>query len=146
VSNDTDFIQLIQEYSHVKVWNPIKKEYLRAPDDYDYVTWKSLRGDGSDNIPGIQGVGDKTASDLASDPNKLSEFLHVEAHASQFQRNYELISFRKWSEDERSELTSSAPSQNWQDVKRVFEDYGFKSITKEESWEKFLKSFDVLWG
>jgi len=146
VSNDTDFIQLIQEYSHIKVWNPIKKEYLKAPDDYDYVTWKSLRGDGSDNIPGIQGVGDKTASDLASDPNKLSEFLRIEAHASQFQRNYELISFRKWSEDERSELTSSAPSQNWQDVKRVFEDYGFKSITKEESWEKFLKSFDVLWG
>jgi len=146
VSNDTDFIQLIQEYSHIKVWNPIKKEYLKAPDDYDYVTWKSLRGDGSDNIPGIQGVGDKTASDLASDPNKLSEFLRIEAHASQFQRNYELISFRKWSEDERSELTSSAPSQNWQDVKRVFEDYGFKSITKEESWEKFLTSFDVLWG
>jgi len=146
VSNDTDFIQLIQEYSHVKIWNPIKKEYLKAPDDYDYVTWKSLRGDGSDNIPGIQGVGDKTASDLASDPNKLSEFLCVRSHASQFQRNYELISFRKWSEDERSELTSSTPSQNWQDVKRVFEDYGFKSITKEESWEKFLKSFDVLWG
>jgi len=72
--------------------------------------------------------------------------LRIEAHASQFQRNYELISFRKWSEDERSELTSSAPSQNWQDVKRVFEDYGFKSITKEESWEKFLTSFDVLWG
>lgn len=146
VSNDTDFIQLIQEYSHVKVWNPIKKEFLEAPSDYDYITWKSLRGDGSDNIPGIRGIGDKTAADLASDPEKLSEFLSNDINSSQFQRNYELISFRKWSDDERPELTSSSPSQNWQDVKDVFEGYGFKSITKEGSWEKFTKTFDTLWG
>lgn len=146
VSNDTDFIQLIQEYSHVKVWNPIKKEFLESPNDYDYITWKSLRGDGSDNIPGIRGIGDKTAADLASDPEKLSNFLSDDINSSQFQRNYELISFRKWSDDERLELTSSSPSQSWQDVKDVFEGYGFKSITKEGSWEKFTKTFDQLWG
>jgi 5'-3' exonuclease len=146
VSNDTDFIQLIQEYSHVKVWNPIKKEFLESPNDYDYITWKSLRGDGSDNIPGIRGIGDKTAADLASDPEKLSNFLSDDINSSQFQSNYELISFRKWSDDERLELTSSSPSQSWQDVKDVFEGYGFKSITKEGSWEKFTKTFDQLWG
>ena len=145
-SNDSDFTQLIQEYSHVKVWNPIKKEFLTAPSDYDYVTWKSLRGDGSDNVPGIPGVGDKLASEIASDPDRLAAFLSNESNAQQFQRNYDLISFRKWSDEEAMEMTSSNPEKNWQEVKDLFESYGFKSITKEESWLKFVGAFDTLWG
>lgn len=146
VSNDTDFIQLIQEYSHVKVWNPIRKEFLEAPRDYDYITWKALRGDGSDNIPGIPGIGDKTAADLASDPDSLTRFLDDPVHAAQFTRNHELISFRSWSEDERMEMTSSFPETNWNIVKECFESHGFKSIVKEGSWEKFIGSFNPLWG
>lgn len=146
VSNDTDFIQLIQEYSHVKVWNPIRKEFLEAPRDYDYVTWKALRGDGSDNIPGIPGIGDKTAAELASDPDTLARFLNDPDHAAQFTRNHELISFRSWSEDERMEVTSSFPEANWTAVKECFEGHGFKSIVKDGSWEKFIGSFDTLWG
>jgi 5'-3' exonuclease len=146
VSNDSDFIQLIQQYSHVKVWNPIKKEYLEAPSDYDYITWKSLRGDGSDNIPGIPGVGDKTAADLAMDPDKLAKFLGDPDNAAQFQRNYDLIAFRKWSEDERLETTATSPVEGWHNVKSVFDDYGFKSIVKDAAWQNFTASFDTLWG
>ena len=146
VSNDTDFIQLIQKYSNVKVWNPIKKEFLSAPEAYDYVTWKALRGDGSDNVPGIPGIGDKIASDLASDPDRLAEFLADPGHASQFERNYELISFREWSDPERMEMTSTVPTKSWEAVKHVFDDYGFKSLTKDESWQKYVGSFDHLWG
>ena len=146
VSNDSDFIQLIQEYSHVKVWNPIKKEFLEAPRDYDYVTWKSLRGDGSDNVPGIPGVGDKSASEIASDPDRLAAFLSDESNARQFQRNYDLISFRKWSDEDAMDMTSSSPEKNWQEVSDVFSSLGFKSIVKEGSWSKFINSFDVMWG
>lgn len=146
VSNDSDFIQLIQEYSHVKVWNPIKKQFLEAPDAYDYVTWKSLRGDGSDNIPGIPGVGDKTAEDLARNPEKLSEFLSERSNADHFCRNHELISFQHWTEDERMEMTSTSPRKDWDYVKDVFEGYGFKSMTKDDSWKKFVETFDMLWG
>ena len=146
VSNDSDFIQLIQEYSHVKVWNPIKKEFLEAPRDYDYVTWKSLRGDGSDNISGIPRIGDKTASEIASDPDKLSAFLTNPSNAQHFQRNYELISFRRWSDKDAMDMTSSSPEKNWQEVSDVFSSLGFKSIVKEGSWSKFINSFDVVWG
>jgi len=146
VSNDTDFIQLIQKYQHVKVWNPIKKEFLEAPEEYDYITWKSLRGDGSDNIPGIPGIGDKTAASIASDPEKLEKFLSDEDNARQFQRNYELISFTSWTEEQRMEMTSSFPEKNWDEVKVSFDSFGFKSITKEESWKKFTEAFDYLWG
>jgi len=146
VSNDTDFIQLIQEFSHVKVWNPIKKEFLEAPDAYDYVTWKSLRGDGSDNIPGIPGIGDKTAADIASDHEKLKNFLSEEKNCSVFSRNHELISFKRWSEQEMMEMTSSSPNVGWDHVRDVFEEYGFKSMTKDDSWKKFTETFDRLWG
>lgn len=146
VSNDTDFIQLIQEYPHVKVWNPIRKEYLESPSDYDYVTWKALRGDGSDNVPGIPGIGDKTAAEIASDPDRLAEFLSAPDNASQFSRNHELISFRKWSDGEQTEMTSTSPTENWSVVKSTFESYGFKSIVKDESWNKFVDAFANLWG
>lgn len=146
VSNDTDFIQLIQEYSHVKVWNPIKKEYLKAPDDYDYITWKSLRGDGSDNIPGIPGIGDKIAAEIASNPDKLAKFLDDAQNAAQFTRNHNLISFRRWTEDERIEMTSSVSQKNWDDVQAVFNSHGFKSITRDESWTKYVQCFEHLWG
>lgn len=146
VSNDTDFIQLIQQYSHVKVWNPIRKEFLEAPIDYDYVTWKALRGDGSDNIPGIPGIGDKTAADIASDPDRLAMFLADPGNASQFSRNHELISFRRWTEEERMEMTSTLPEKNWDDVRAAFDSYGFKSMTKEEAWPKYVGSFESLWG
>jgi DNA polymerase-1 len=146
VSNDTDFTQLIQQYSHVKVWNPIKKEFLEAPEGYEYVTWKALRGDGSDNIPGIPGIGDKTAAELASDPEKLAEFLSDETNAAQFTRNYELISFQQWTDEDMTKMTSTSPSKDWEFIKEIFSGYGFNSIVKEESWKKFVDSFDRLWG
>jgi 5'-3' exonuclease len=146
VSNDTDFIQLLQKFNHVKIWNPIKKEYAEAPAEYDYVTWKSIRGDGSDNIPGIPGVGDKTAANLSSDPEKLAKFLSDPERATTFQRNYDLISFKEWSDEERVEMTCSSPSKNWDSVKSSFSNFGFNSITKEGSWEKFVASFDYLFG
>ena len=146
ISNDSDFTQLLQEFQHVKVWNPVKKEFVAAPEEYDYVTWKALRGDGSDNIPGIPGVGDKKASDIASDPERLAEFLSDPSHAAQFQRNYTLISFRKWSDEEALEMTSSVSTKEWEIIKQTFENYGFKSITKDETWKKFISTFEHLWG
>ena len=59
VSSDSDFIQLLESPT-VKLWNPVKKKFL---DQWpvDYVMWKALKGDMTDNIPGIKGVGEKRA-------------------------------------------------------------------------------------
>lgn len=72
-SSDSDFIQLLVN-ENVELWNPVKKKFI---DEWhvDYLTWKGLKGDPTDNIPGIKGVGAKTATKLASDPDLLEEFL-----------------------------------------------------------------------
>lgn len=145
VSTDTDFIQALQEFPHISLYNPVKKIFVNSP-DHPYVTWKALRGDSSDNIPGIPGVGDKTAEKLACDPELLTEFLSDPIKAATFQRNYDLISFRTWTEDEKMEMTSTSPVQDWNSVKDAFADMGFHSITKEGSWQKFVKPFESLWG
>ena len=145
VSSDTDFIQLLQEHDNLRIYNPVQKKFVEAP-DYPYVTWKALRGDPTDNIPGVPGVGDKTADKLASDPELLAEFITRPDVEPVFTRNYDLIRFKDWSPEEVELMTSSSPVKDWQAVKDVFEGYGFNSMVKDESWHKFMSSFDNLWG
>lgn len=145
VSSDTDFIQLLQEHDNLRIYNPVQKKFVEAP-DYPYVMWKALRGDPSDNIPGVPGIGDKTADKLASDPELLAEFITRPDVQPVFTRNYELIQFKEWSPEEVDLMTSSSPAKDWQAVKNVFEGYGFNSMVKDESWHKFTSSFDNLWG
>ena len=51
ISSDTDFYQLFNTCDNVKIFNPVQKKYI-PPVDFDYVRWKSLKGDPSDNISG----------------------------------------------------------------------------------------------
>lgn len=145
VSNDSDFTQLVGEFSHVSVYNPMLKKYVEES-PYDYVTWKALRGDGSDNIPGIPGCGDKTAAEVASDPQKLQEYLSDPERLSIFERNYKLISFIEWSAEESTLVTCSQPEKDWEGIKEAFTAWGFNSMTKEPAWMKFTSTFDQLWG
>ena len=146
VSSDSDFTQLLQTRPNLRLYNPVRDEFVEAPADYDYVTWKALRGDSSDNIPGVPGVGDKTAEKIASDPDKLAEFVSRPDVAPVFSRNYDLIRFTEWSDADTAAMTSSAPTKDWSAVKTVFEGYGFTSIVKDGSWNKFVSSFDPLFG
>lgn len=73
-SSDSDFIQLL-EYKNVTLWNPVKKKFIEKW-PVDYITWKGLKGDPTDNIPGIKGVGAKTATKLSQNPDDLETFLN----------------------------------------------------------------------
>lgn len=145
VSSDTDFIQLLQTCSHVRLYNPVAKRFVEAPADYDYCVWKSLRGDATDNIPGVTGIGDKTASKIASDPMLLKETLLRPEAGEVFARNYDLIRFMEWTDEDREKMTSSCPKRDWGTVREAFLNYGFSSITNDESWNKFITTFDALW-
>ena len=143
VSSDSDFIQLLQEFPNVKLYNPIAKAFVEAP-AYDYITWKALRGDGSDNIPGIPGVGDKTAETVLEDPTALEKLLLE--HKDVFERNVELIRLARWTEEELKQVASSRPEKDWSLVEKRFLEMEFKSMIKEPYWTKFKATFDTLWG
>ncbi len=144
-SNDSDFTQLLNEFKHVKLYNPITKDFVEEP-PFDYVTWKALRGDGSDNIPGLPGIGDKTAEELVNDPDKLKALFQDQEMSKLFLRNYQLIKFPVWSKVDAIQMTCSTPARDWDAVARQFDEWLFKSLLKENTWAKYTSTFEPLWG
>ena len=149
VSSDSDFIQLFDhiDNSMISIYHPIKKTFVEKP-GYVYLDWKSLRGDVSDNIPGIKGVGDKTATKIINNPKLMKEVLSDPDKKKIFDRNKSLISFH-WFEDYKDELADAGveavlPIPNLCHVKDTFVDMGFKTMIKEKYWNKFSKAFDNL--
>jgi DNA polymerase I len=81
VTADKDMLQLVDE--HIKIYDPIKDRVL----DDAYVREKfgagpervtefmALTGDAADNIPGIKGVGEKTAKELLSSFDSIEDLL-----------------------------------------------------------------------
>lgn len=145
VSNDSDFTQLLCEFEHVSVYNPITKKFFEKP-SYDYVEWKALRGDASDNIPGLPGIGDITADNLVSNRTELHEFLSDDEARKMFERNVSLIKFHVWSDDDAVKMTCSSPKNDWAEVASRFEAWSFKSLLKAETWQKYTSTFDALWS
>lgn len=140
VSNDTDFIQLLNEFTNVKIYNPMKKEYV-VKTEYDYVTWKCLRGDLADNIPGFKGIGDKTATKLVSNKELLQEFLNKDSNQVLFDHNYSLIKFYTFSQEEYNQIEYSQPKTDWDAVKKIFNDLNFNSITNDKAWNTYVNTF-----
>src|SRR3989344_3442469 len=82
LTGDRDAVQLVDD--HVKVLAPVKgvtetilydrqavkEKYGLDPEQI--VDYKALRGDASDNIPGVKGVGEKTATELLQKYKNLS--------------------------------------------------------------------------
>lgn len=143
VSSDTDFYQLLNGTEHIELYNPVKKEFIDPP-AYDYVTWKALRGDAGDNIPGIRGIGDKRALDLVESVDALQKFLEQKDHRETFQRNVDMIKFHDLSPLEMGALECNSPAVDWSTVKNVFDEMKFFAITNVKSWSKFTSTFDRL--
>lgn len=90
VTGDRDALQLIGEHTHVLMTkkgisetiefdrNVLKEQYGLEPDRMRDL--KGLMGDSSDNIPGIAGVGEKTATKLLAEYGTLENVL---AHAEE---------------------------------------------------------------
>jgi len=145
VSTDTDFIQLLQQFDNVYLYNPVKKQHVAAP-DYDYVYWKALRGDPSDNIPGIPSIGDKTAESIVRDPELISDALKDPASLEIFERNVKLIRLAEWDNTDADLMMCSAPHRDWDRVRETFQAWSFNSMLKDTYWTKFVSVFDKLWN
>ena len=142
VSSDSDFIQLLGN-DRIKLYNPVRKSFVTNP-EYDYVTWKALRGDATDNIKGIPGCGDKTATKLCTGPEKeLKDYLSQKGRQAIFEKNVNLIRLVDFSND----LSMLRYTQGVLDAEMLYEtfhDLGFESMLKEKTWNKFIETFEGL--
>lgn len=139
LSNDSDYIQLLQKgYKNLLIYNPIKKEAMEAP-TYPYVAWKCLNGDKSDNIPGL--LKPKKALDTVNDPELFKKFMAVEENRANFSINRQLIEFRAVPPEE---IVLQEGVRSFGKLKEEFSKMKFESITNDRSWEKYTKTFDCL--
>lgn len=138
-SSDSDFIQLLDR-PNISLWNPVKKSYVNQW-PVDYLTWKALRGDKTDNVPGIKGVGDKTAMKLASNTSLLDEFLTPEKRKI-YESAKSQIKLADL-EEERNNFLTSDYTFNQEKLFSSFENYEFMSILNK-GWHKWVSTMENL--
>ena len=81
ISSDLDMLQIVDENTHmwrilkgftnIEQINVAEVEAKYGIKKYQFLDLKSLKGDSSDNIPGVPGVGEKTAVKLLNDYDTL---------------------------------------------------------------------------
>ncbi|HEX5466784.1 MAG TPA: DNA polymerase I, partial [Candidatus Limnocylindrales bacterium] len=153
VSGDLDMLQLVSERTSVMttrggvqqtvVYDParIMERYGLQPGQM--IDFKALKGDTTDNVPGIPGVGDKTAAKLLQDhgdldaiyadldavqPVKLREKLAE--HHDQVMAARDIVTIRR-DLPVTLELTGSAPGDyDRAEVLRLFREYEFRTLVE----------------
>ena len=111
----------------------------------DYLTWKGLKGDATDNIPGIKGVGPKTATKLASNPEDLESFLDKKPERRSIfesaKRQIKLVDIpstcEKWIEEKYAFNESKLYNE--------FKNREFKTIVGN-AWKKWIDTMERLDG
>jgi DNA polymerase I len=138
VSSDTDFLQIVN--NNIKLWNPISKSYREA--QANYVKFKALKGDKSDNIIGIKGVGKKTADLLANDKKAFDTYMNKKPEALKiYEYAYKQIIFE--SLDPLEKLSLKQFSYNSENLVKEFNNNQFYSILNK-GWKKWNNTWEKL--
>jgi DNA polymerase-1 len=97
LTGDMDTMQLVSKSVSVySLRKGINDTVLYTPKDVearygfgpeDIIDYKALRGDPSDNIPGVKGVGEKTATDLILQFHNIEEMYRVLEHKPETAKN-----------------------------------------------------------
>ncbi|MCL5023134.1 MAG: DNA polymerase I [Nitrospirae bacterium] len=149
VTSDKDMLQIVDD--RIKMYDPMKDRVL----DTHYVTEKfgvgpgrvtevmALTGDAVDNIPGVKGIGEKTARELLSSAESLDELLdHPErigkeklrkllaenAGVIRLSRHLATIDTSVPIEIDREEFAMREP--NWKELLSLFREFEFSSLLK----------------
>jgi DNA polymerase-1 len=142
ISSDTDFIQILNSYPEsVKLYNPLAKSY-RQNTEYDYISWKAMVGDKADNIPGVRGIGKKTAAKILGSEGELEKRLEDSSFRDEYNISYELIKLMNIEEDFNLEISKSSLDE--EAIKDSFERMGFDSMLREEYLIKYFDTFTKL--
>ncbi|MDA9615286.1 DNA polymerase I [Candidatus Pelagibacter sp.] len=143
VSSDKDLMQLYRK--DVRLFDPMKNKFI-TPEDITnkfgvepkkVIDVQSLAGDSSDNIPGVPGIGVKTAAELINQYGTLEKLLDNAHEIKQNKRRETLIENKDKAIISKKLVTlmKDAPAQ------RKIEEFQLKEIDKEKLY-KFLREME----
>ncbi len=153
VSGDLDMLQLVTDQTHVMttrggvqmtvLYDPARIEERYGLTAAQMVDFKALKGDTSDNIPGIPGVGEKTAAKLLQDfgtldvmyadpdrvtPEKLR--LKVVEYRDQVLSSRKLVTLERNLPVQLDLEPARLGAYDRAEVLRLFRDYEFRSLVE----------------
>jgi len=143
ISSDKDLMQLVND--KIRIYDPMKSKIIGTkevkekfgvkPDQV--IDVQSLAGDSSDNIPGVPGIGIKTAAELINKYNSLDNLLKNLEEIKQKKRKETLINNKDNAILSRKLVTL----KNDVPVEKKIESFELKEINKERLYN-FLKEME----
>jgi len=140
VSSDKDLMQLYRK--DVRLFDPMKNKFITSEDittkfgveAEKVIDVQSLAGDSSDNVPGVPGIGVKTAAELINKYGTLEKLLDNAHEIKQNKRRETLIENRDKAIISKKLVTLMKDVP----VERKIEEFGLKEIDKDKLY-KFLR-------
>jgi len=143
VSSDKDLMQLYRK--NVRLFDPMKNKFITLEDivtkfgvgPEKVIDVQSLAGDSSDNVPGVPGIGVKTAAELINKYGTLEKLLDNTQEIKQNKRRETLIDNKDKAIISKKLVTlmKDAP------VERKIEEFQLKEIDKDKLY-KFLREME----
>ena len=143
ISGDKDFMQLVK--SGVRLYDPMKSKVLGNKEVKEkfgvepnkVVDVQALAGDSSDNVPGVPGIGIKTAAELINKYKSLEKLLERAHEIPQNKRRETILENKKKAILSRKlvELKRDVP------VKQKLETFTLNKINKEKLYD-FLREME----
>ena len=143
ISSDKDLMQLVSK--NIRLYDPMKSKVIGEKEVYEkfgvkptkVIDVQSLAGDSSDNIPGVPGIGVKTAAELINKYNNLENLLKKADEIPQKKRKQTIL------ENKDSALISKklVTLKNDVPVKDKIESFLIKEIKKDKLY-KFLREME----
>ena len=143
VSSDKDLMQLFKK--GVRIFDPMKNKFVSEEDvkkkfgvdSSKVIDVQALAGDSSDNVPGVPGIGVKTAADLINQYGNLETLLNSAQEIKQNKRRETLLENKDKALISKRLVTLKHDAP----VDRDLDEFKLKDIDKDKLY-KFLREME----
>ena len=143
VSSDKDLMQLFKK--KVRIYDPMKNKFITNEDvnikfgvkPHNVIDVQALAGDSTDNVPGVPGIGIKTAAELIKEYGTLENLLKNASKIKQNKKREALIE----NKDKAIISKKLVTLKNDVPVKNKIEEFKLKQIDREKLYN-FLREME----
>ena len=143
VSSDKDLMQLYKK--GVRIYDPMKNKFINKDDVFNkfgvtaekVIDVQSLAGDSTDNVPGVPGIGVKTAADLINQYGTLENLLKNASKIKQNKRRETLIKNKEDAIVSKKLVTLKKDVP----IKNKIEEFVLKNVDKDKLYS-FLREME----